>query len=499
MDALGALAADETRPAVWVGEIAEDAITANDEVTVKITDYDANQQFGPVKFVPQPLSGGGVLLPSRGDWCLVALDQDDNAQLVAWRADDPTGGPITVEEGPLSLVDPRTQGRLDVAVTMLPESQPGRRTGKITVPPGLFAYVDQAVILDDVSGVTIEGMGGMSDNVGRPTLVWRGQAGSGPMIRAASAGGVNLVNIALVYDDPSYDGDLIKFGWSARHVDCFLPEVHGCYIGGIQGAHSARSLVNLDRVVGATIDRTQFISSQVAVWGVDGSYSNGVTIGRGTNFDWIDAACVRSPGEAWVIQEAQFGPSFDGAPRGILSAGVIALGLTIQGCWFGDVINTTSPVGFWMDLRGRGVNIIGNRIAVEVAGVPHVAIVFRQVVGGQIVGNRFTAGGGLAVNNDPKAINFVTGSGNSDGVGVEKNQFTNIRTDFDETGLTSGEYHNNAGLADKVINRPATLPAYTVATRPSATTYPGAVIYVSDGGAGAVVQASNGSSWVNLG
>ena len=43
------------------------------------------------------------------------------------------------------------------------------------------------------------------------------------------------------------------------------------------------------------------------------------------------------------------------------------------------------------------------------------------------------------------------------------------------------------------------LTAYTVATRPAAASVPGAIIYVSDGGAGAVFQGSNGSAWVNLG
>lgn len=43
------------------------------------------------------------------------------------------------------------------------------------------------------------------------------------------------------------------------------------------------------------------------------------------------------------------------------------------------------------------------------------------------------------------------------------------------------------------------LTAYTVATRPAAASVPGAVIFVSDGGAGAVFQGSDGSAWVNLG
>jgi hypothetical protein len=49
--------------------------------------------------------------------------------------------------------------------------------------------------------------------------------------------------------------------------------------------------------------------------------------------------------------------------------------------------------------------------------------------------------------------------------------------------------------ADGGIN----LPTYTVATRPSAAARTGQVIFVSDGGAGAVFQGSNGAAWVNLG
>jgi hypothetical protein len=91
MDRLDSLSVAEGAPAVWVGVIAEDAATVNDEIFVVIPDYDINQQFGPVKFTPQALrDGSGVLLPTRGDWCLVSFDQDDNAQLMAWRADDPT-------------------------------------------------------------------------------------------------------------------------------------------------------------------------------------------------------------------------------------------------------------------------------------------------------------------------------------------------------------------------------------------------------------------------
>lgn len=43
------------------------------------------------------------------------------------------------------------------------------------------------------------------------------------------------------------------------------------------------------------------------------------------------------------------------------------------------------------------------------------------------------------------------------------------------------------------------LPATTSAARPAASSMAGHVIYVSDGGAGAKFQGSDGSAWVNLG
>lgn len=49
------------------------------------------------------------------------------------------------------------------------------------------------------------------------------------------------------------------------------------------------------------------------------------------------------------------------------------------------------------------------------------------------------------------------------------------------------------------MTAPLPLVAFTAATRPAAASWTGSIIYVSDGGAGAVFQGSNGAAWVNLG
>lgn len=51
----------------------------------------------------------------------------------------------------------------------------------------------------------------------------------------------------------------------------------------------------------------------------------------------------------------------------------------------------------------------------------------------------------------------------------------------------------------EAMTGPLELDTYTVATLPTASSYPGSIIYVSDGSAGQKFRGSDGSSWVNLG
>ena len=51
----------------------------------------------------------------------------------------------------------------------------------------------------------------------------------------------------------------------------------------------------------------------------------------------------------------------------------------------------------------------------------------------------------------------------------------------------------------EAMTGPLVLKTYTTATRPTASSWTGGIIYVSDGGGGAVFQGSDGTDWVNLG
>jgi hypothetical protein len=85
---------DDDRYQVWTGYIAEDASHPNDLIHVVIPDYDPDQTHGPCTFSPRPSWNGGAggppLLPNYKDPCIVAFDQDGNAQLVDWWTEDGT-------------------------------------------------------------------------------------------------------------------------------------------------------------------------------------------------------------------------------------------------------------------------------------------------------------------------------------------------------------------------------------------------------------------------
>lgn len=60
----------------------------------------------------------------------------------------------------------------------------------------------------------------------------------------------------------------------------------------------------------------------------------------------------------------------------------------------------------------------------------------------------------------------------------------------------NGSLHKDGQVG---MDAPFKLKQYTMATRPDPTEYPDTIIAVSDGGAGAYFQGSDGTNWVDLG
>jgi hypothetical protein len=91
MDDLNTLANQRGRGLrVFRALIADDATDSNDLVNVRIPAYDPSRQFGPCHWAPRILNDGTPLWPNRNDQCLVALDENDQAEILNWWAEDPT-------------------------------------------------------------------------------------------------------------------------------------------------------------------------------------------------------------------------------------------------------------------------------------------------------------------------------------------------------------------------------------------------------------------------
>lgn len=74
-------AASPDEPAgLWAGTILDTASVATDEVRVTLPGADgARHAHGPCPFVPR-----GAVLPSEGDRCLVAIDDEGDPWIVCW-------------------------------------------------------------------------------------------------------------------------------------------------------------------------------------------------------------------------------------------------------------------------------------------------------------------------------------------------------------------------------------------------------------------------------
>lgn len=75
---------------IFRGLIATDASGPNDRVEVRVPGYHAGRSFGPCYVTPRPFRDGSLAYPQRGDLCMIALDENEQAEIVMWWVEDPT-------------------------------------------------------------------------------------------------------------------------------------------------------------------------------------------------------------------------------------------------------------------------------------------------------------------------------------------------------------------------------------------------------------------------
>lgn len=66
------------------GKIANTPASEDADLWVTVPAFHHSERWGPCPFAPRVNAAGAQALPSEGDPCLVALDEDGNGHVVLW-------------------------------------------------------------------------------------------------------------------------------------------------------------------------------------------------------------------------------------------------------------------------------------------------------------------------------------------------------------------------------------------------------------------------------
>lgn len=292
--------------------------------------------------------------------------------------------PINVKNAPYNAVgDGVTDdtAAIQAAIDALPANG-----GTLLLPPGDYVFAS-SLNLDDKRGVVIQGSGANNSGTTPGTRLKFTGTGTGRAVSARSSFGLALRDISLSYSSASFTGTLLDLSHSAAALDSQLILCEGVEFAGTSGARTA-TLLNLDRAINGVFVGCNFKDGNVAVKGRAGSgalqYSNCHRF-VGCRFAGQTTSHASNPGEAWTFLGSTFQQLASGAPGALIcDAGVLAQGVVIDGCWFGDLTATGTQIVF----TGRGLVMTGCSVGVHGTAV--------QALGGSgdsdiaIIGNRFT-------------------------------------------------------------------------------------------------------------
>jgi hypothetical protein len=268
--------------------------------------------------------------------------------------------------------------------------------GVLNCEPGHRYECAQPLVFDDLRHVTILG--------NRSQWVY---TGNGPaFVTANSACQVTWQDVRFTAA-PGFTGHLVTTGWSGRCSDASHLSWLGCEF---DGGGSARACLRLDRGIFLNVQRSQFTRANYGILGLDGTYSNVVTISEACAFYSLNYAGVVNAGESWTITGNGFEPLTNGTACAYTQSILLATkGLTFSGNWCGDI---TKPGGCWVAVRGSGVRVVGNMFGAA-GDVSDPCVRFFAVQGGTVEGNHNQVSG--------KFLDFAPEAGHSRNVTVMTN------------------------------------------------------------------------------
>lgn len=218
--------------------------------------------------------------------------------------------------------------------------------GVLECEPGATYVCFQPLNLDDLAHVTIRG--------NRSRWLYVG-AGS-DFVSLKSAVQVSLEQVRFTATNPAFTGHLVTTGWSAISRDTSHLTFDGCEFAGLV-AGGARAGLRLDRGIFVGVQHCQFSGTNWGILGVDGSYSNVVSV-RDSAFYSLRHAGIYNAGEAWTIESNGFEPLVSGqACAYSQDITLTAKAFAFNGNWCGDI---TVPGGAWVSVHASGLTASGN-------------------------------------------------------------------------------------------------------------------------------------------
>lgn len=243
-----------------------------------------------------------------------------------------------------------------------------RGGGVLECKPGATYLCDAPISLDDLRHVTIRG--------NRSRWIYTGAAGDAVTLRSACQVALHELRVSATH--PSFTGHLVSTGWSEQQADASHLTFDDVEFG--LAGDVGRAGLRLDRAIFARVQHCQFAGTYWGILGVDGSYSNVVSI-RDCAFYSLRHAGIFNAGEAWSIESNGFEPLVNGTAAAYSQdIATIAKGLRFCGNWCGDV---TVPGGAWLSVRASGLTVEGNLFGT--AGGPDEPVIRMFAVQGATV------------------------------------------------------------------------------------------------------------------
>ncbi|MGH9821682.1 MAG: gp53-like domain-containing protein [Blastocatellia bacterium] len=333
--------------------------------------------------------------------------------------------PVNDAYAPLPIMDVRRHGYLadnstDNATALSNAVAVAAATAGATIqlPPGIGLFSSFPSLVNKQQ-IIFQGTGAANaGQTGGTTLIFMG-TGAGTIVNMNSAFGCQFKNLQFEHNSSGFTGTYFGIGNDGSHGNATFCAILDCFLGANIGTGVTH--INLDKGEDFTCERTLFFSGNPSVKGQaagGGSYAIRVAFFA---CQWVNSLGVPVDylGEAWAFIGCTFEPLSSGLAGAIQSlAATPVKGLSIIGCWFGDV---TVLGGTWISVNGQAVDIIGNRFGGFATST--VAVNLAPVTGCSITGNSF----------DTFSVGIGFGLAGSSGVEVTGNYFTSVTNIFGST------------------------------------------------------------------